>query len=44
MFLLVVFLNEQCVNVSDISNLGAVCLVFLREEDGKLTTTVSSGE
>lgn len=44
MFFLVVLLNEQRVNVSDMSNVGLVCLVFVCEEDGKLTTTVSSGE
>lgn len=44
MLLLVVLLNEQCVTMSDISNLALVFLVFICEEDGKLTTTVSSGE
>jgi len=36
--------KEQSINVSGISNLGFVCLFFVCEEDGKLTTTVSSGE
>lgn len=52
-FLLIVLLNEQYVNVrciSCISSLGLFYfiffffLVFICEEDGKLTTTVSSGE
>lgn len=36
--------KEQDINVSGISNLGFVCLFSVCEEDGKLTTTVSSGE